>query len=69
MSPNRYLDRPWGDAAESQEAASVPCDESTPRSDDSQDREAPVGLSCRVYRTEAGLTGVPTVEQLVQVLR
>jgi hypothetical protein len=33
------------------------------------DREAPVGLSCRVYRTEAGLTGVPTVEQLVAVLR
>ncbi len=31
--------------------------------------EAPVGLSCRVYRTEAGGTGVPTVEQLVQVLR
>jgi hypothetical protein len=33
------------------------------------DREAPVGLSCRVYRTEAGLTGAPTMEQLVQVLR
>jgi hypothetical protein len=32
-------------------------------------REAPVGLSCRVYRPEAGLTGAPTVEQLVQVLR
>jgi hypothetical protein len=32
-------------------------------------REAPVGLSCRVYRTEAGLTGAPTVEQLVGVLR
>ncbi len=33
------------------------------------DQEAPVGLSCRVYRTEAGLTGAPTVEQLVQVLQ
>ncbi|WP_448620635.1 thioredoxin family protein [Geodermatophilus sp. URMC 65] len=33
------------------------------------DREAPVGLSCRVYRTGAGLTGAPTVEQLVAVLR
>jgi hypothetical protein len=33
------------------------------------DREAPVGLSCRVYRTEAGLTGAPTVEQLARVLQ
>jgi hypothetical protein len=32
-------------------------------------REAPVGLSCRVYRTEAGLTGAPTVEQLARVLQ
>ena len=28
-----------------------------------------VGLSCRLYRTEAGLGGSPTVEQLVEVLR
>jgi hypothetical protein len=27
------------------------------------DRDAPVGLSCRVYRTEDGLTGSPTVCQ------
>lgn len=33
------------------------------------DREAPVGLSCRVYRSEAGLMGAPTVQQLVEVLR
>jgi len=33
------------------------------------DSEAPVGLSCRVYRTEEGLGGSPTVEQLVAVLR
>ena len=30
--------------------------------------DAPVGLSCRVFRTEAGLVGVPTVEQLRAVL-
>lgn len=28
-----------------------------------------VGLSCRLYRTELGLAGVPTVDQLVEVLR
>lgn len=33
------------------------------------DADAPVGLSCRVYRTAAGLGGSPTVEQLVDVLR
>lgn len=33
------------------------------------DRDAPVGLSCRVYRTEDGLTGSPTVDQLVEALR
>lgn len=27
-----------------------------------------VGLSCRLYRTAAGLAGAPTVEQLVEVL-
>ena len=31
--------------------------------------DAPVGLSCRVYRTPDGLRGAPTVEQLVAVLR
>lgn len=30
--------------------------------------DAPVGLSCRVYRTPGGLRGAPTVEQLVAVL-
>ncbi|HVM28044.1 MAG TPA: thioredoxin family protein [Mycobacteriales bacterium] len=29
----------------------------------------PVGLSCRVFRTPDGLRGVPTVGQLVDVLR
>ena len=29
---------------------------------------APVGLSCRLYRTPAGVGGSPTVEQLVEVL-
>ena len=29
---------------------------------------APVGLSCRVFRTPEGLRGAPTVEQLVQAL-
>lgn len=33
------------------------------------DADAPVGLSCRVYRTADGLGGSPTVEQLVDVLR
>jgi hypothetical protein len=33
------------------------------------DSDAPVGLSCRVYRTEEGLAGSPTVEQLITVLR
>jgi hypothetical protein len=30
--------------------------------------DAPAGLSCRVFRTEVGLTGAPTVEQLLAVL-
>lgn len=30
--------------------------------------DAPVGLSCRVYQTAAGLRGSPSVEQLVAVL-
>lgn len=33
------------------------------------DASAPVGLSCRVFRTPDGLRGAPTVEQLVEVLR
>jgi hypothetical protein len=32
------------------------------------DPDAPTGLSCRVFRGEAGLTGAPTVEQLLAVL-
>lgn len=32
------------------------------------DDAAPVGLSCRVYRTLDGLAGSPTVEQLVDML-
>lgn len=31
--------------------------------------DAPVGLACRLYRTEQGLSGSPTVAQLVAVLR
>ena len=33
------------------------------------DRESPVGLSCRVYRTDEGLAGSPTVRQLIGVFR
>jgi len=33
------------------------------------DPDVPVGLACRLYRTEQGLAGSPTVEQLVAVLR
>jgi hypothetical protein len=33
------------------------------------DDKAPFGLSCRLYRTEAGLAGSPTLDQLVEVLR
>ena len=29
---------------------------------------APVGLACRLYRTASGLSGAPTVDQLVAVL-
>lgn len=32
------------------------------------DPDAPVGLSCRVYRTDTGLAGSPTIEQLLTVL-
>ena len=32
------------------------------------DPDAPAGLSCRVFRTEVGLTGAPTVEQLLAIL-
>lgn len=30
---------------------------------------APVGLSCRVYATDEGVSGAPTVAQLMDVLR
>lgn len=33
------------------------------------DDALPVGLSCRLYRTPAGTSGAPTVEQLIQALR
>ena len=33
------------------------------------DPDAPVGLACRLYRTDEGLAWSPTVEQLVAVLR
>ena len=29
--------------------------------------DAPVGLSCRLYRSSAGVSGSPTTEQLVDV--
>ena len=32
------------------------------------DPDAPAALSCRVFRTETGLAGAPTVEQLLAVL-
>jgi hypothetical protein len=32
------------------------------------DPASPAGLSCRVFRTEAGPAGAPTVEQLLAVL-
>lgn len=32
------------------------------------DPDAPIGLSCRIFRTEAGFAGAPTVEQLLAVL-
>lgn len=31
--------------------------------------DAPIGLACRLYRTEQGLAGSPTVRQLIAVLR
>jgi hypothetical protein len=33
------------------------------------DRDRPVGRSCRIYGTDDGLSGAPSVEQLVAVLR
>ena len=33
------------------------------------DSDTPVGFSCRLYRTDAGLAGSPMVDQLVAVLR
>jgi hypothetical protein len=32
------------------------------------DPDAPVGLSCRLYPTQDGLAGAPTLEQLIHVL-
>ena len=33
------------------------------------DPDAPVGLACRVFRTERGLAGLPSETQLLQILR
>ena len=33
------------------------------------DASAPVGLACRVYRTDGGLAGAPSVEELTAALR
>lgn len=32
------------------------------------DQAGPVGLTCRVYRTEHGMQGAPSIEQLLVVL-
>ena len=32
------------------------------------DEESPVGLSCRIFRTEAGAQGAPSVAQLASIL-
>lgn len=32
------------------------------------DEEAPVGLACRIFQTEAGAEGAPSVAQLAKVL-
>ena len=34
-----------------------------------EEPDAPVGLSCRIYRTESGLAGAPTAAQLEDALR
>lgn len=36
---------------------------------DAFDATGPTGLSCRVYRTDAGLEGAPSVEQLLVALK
>lgn len=33
------------------------------------DQAAPVGLSCRIYRTELGIEGVPSVAALAEALQ
>ena len=33
------------------------------------DNVSPVGLSCRIYRTEAGTEGAPSVDELTALLR
>jgi hypothetical protein len=39
------------------------------RRDPFAEGDAATGLSCRLYRTEHGVSGSPSVEQLMQVLR
>lgn len=33
------------------------------------DESAPIGLACRIYRTEAGVEGAPSIAQLTRALR
>jgi len=33
------------------------------------DNDSPVGLSCRIHRTDAGTEGAPSVDELTAVLR
>ena len=33
------------------------------------DRDAPIGLTCRVYLTSDGVSGAPSVAQLAEALR
>lgn len=33
------------------------------------DKDTPVGLSCRIYRTEAGIEGAPSVAAILKTLR
>ena len=34
-----------------------------------EDQAGPVGLSCRIYRTEHGPEGAPSLEQLIDAIR
>ncbi len=38
-------------------------------SDPFAEPDSPVGLSCRIYRTDAGTEGAPSVDELIAVLR